>query len=84
MNDNFKPIVRSNIINMPPGKPSDNKDCEMKHIKDLWKEIKESEFCGGFHNCKRSEKTYNKDDEKCKECERDADEAMNDKRNFEE
>jgi len=49
----------------------------MKHIKDLWVEIKESEFCGGFHSCKKSEKIYNQEDEKCKECDKDVD-AMND------
>ncbi len=38
MSDNFIPIVSSNVVQTPPDKPSENEECEMKDIKDLWKE----------------------------------------------
>ena len=38
MDDGFITIARSNEVQTPRDRPSDDRTCEMVHIKDLWPE----------------------------------------------
>lgn len=39
-------------------------------------ETLDSEYCSGFRHCHRSKKVYDQNDQKCRECRKDAENAL--------